>query len=204
MRPPKQQSPIAIRACQPRKLAHLISIHLRREKKPPKQVSMVSKPYGFEGTRTPISTAAHGHLADQVWKLGTNHVGCERGQKPAFELGPGTVHANLIVGHRSEKQETIVRDAASGHIGLDDASRCTDGLVELWTVRTNNQRDVGVCRKSKPRPRQIIHSRCSMSSSRAYRCLCTHLGNMRTQLPNSRGSRSARICACISGNRAAS
>ena len=115
---------------------------------------MVSKPYGFEGTRTPIEhSGSYGHLADQVWKLGTNHVGCERGQKPAFELGPGTVHANLIVGHRSEKQETIVRDAASGHIGLDDASRCTDGLVELWTVRTNNQRDIGRVQKIEAAPK---------------------------------------------------
>ena len=143
---------------------------------------MVSKPYSFEGTRAPIEhSGSYGHLADHIWKLGTNHVGCERGQKTAFELGPGTVHANFIVGYRSEKQETIVRNAASSHIGLDDASRCTDGLVELWTVRTNDQRDIGRVQKIKAAPKaDHPFTVFNVEFARVSLRLCTHLGNMRT------------------------
>ena len=92
------------------------------------------------------------HLLLQVGKFVTDDRGGKFGQEAALEFGAGTVNTDFVVGRFGEQQKAVIGDTAALHVGSDDAGGLADGVGEVGTVGTDDQRQVGRVQPVEPAP----------------------------------------------------
>lgn len=143
-------------------------------------VDLLTRPIGISALRsvsqvplTDNSVEQISHAASQSLRIAlANLIGSEFTQKTGFYLCPGLIH--ILKRHRGKQQKAIIRYPASLHVTFDDTRRFMNWIGQAGVVWTDDQSIFRIVRNLNPRPTQIIHSRCTMSSSRSF-CLAASI-----------------------------
>ena len=78
--------------------------------------------------------------------------GGELRQEARLEFGAGAIHADRLVGRRSQQQEAIGGNPSGLHVGIDDGGSRGDGFGKIGAVGADDQSGIGQMQEVEPTP----------------------------------------------------